>query len=166
MTRYLLCAVLLFGMMAPSAAQWYNPKDGEPPPAQHQHFTDNVWQVNVTPDGEKIKGTVTLACYKENRDEVIFRLTGTGNERMYTFWLLRKDGESFERAKMFRAWDGDRKTHFYTKSEHDGKLHYRGCLTACPLGFWKWVEVRYHPDGNPNDLQTSVVVIKNKLVAN
>lgn len=159
----LLALAAALAVMRPAAAQLYDPKNGEPPPGQHQHFTSAVWTVKPTPDGGKIEGTVTLDCYLDQKDELILRLKGLQHGQTYSVWLLRKEGDSVERSGVPQAWEGPKAKEFRFKAMPNGVGFFRGCLTACPLGFWKSVEVRYHPDGNGADLQTSVVVIKQKL---
>ena len=159
----LAAAVVLMNPLL-ARAQWYDPQSGEPPPGTHQHFTSNEWNVVPTTDGTGINGTASLECYSDELDELILRLRGLVHGGVYTVWLLRTEGEnSVERAGVAVAWDGPKAKKFSFLAEDDGHVYYRGCLSQCPLGRWKHLEVRYHPNGNVGDLQFSVPVVHMKL---
>lgn len=159
-----LLLTLLFLLRATAVdAQLYDPRNGEPPPGHHQHFTQNTWEIKPTPDGEGITGTATLDCYQNDMDVLLLNLKGLQKEKVYSVWLTRKTSGVEERAKVVLAWEGKKTEIFTFTSEHDGTGFYRGCLKTCPLGHWRNVEVRLHPNGNANDLQTSVTVLTAKL---
>jgi hypothetical protein len=161
----LLILGLIFALSVSAVqAQWYDPKNGEPPPGQHLHFNREVWEVSST-EMPEVAGDIVLDCFSDLKDELMIRLKRLPPEKTFSVWLTRKQGDVVERAKVMKAWEGTNATKFTFKSEDNGNGFFRGCLTACPLGKWKFVEVRYHTDGNGDDLQTSVVLFRKKLLA-
>jgi hypothetical protein len=146
-----------------ATAQLYNPQDGEPPPGVHQRFTDTEWTLKPTPDGVRLRGTARLDCFTDFKDEMIVMLEGGKPKEVYSLWVVRKDGDLVERAQLFTAWDGPRAKEGKIEFQGDGKSFYRGVFTQCPLGVWKTLEVRYHPDGKFTSLNNSVVVLTAKM---
>jgi hypothetical protein len=146
-------------------AQAYDPNTGDPPPGQHTQVTYNKWKLQATPDGGKLQGTVRLDCYSDEYDQVFLKVKGLQPHAKYTVWLVNTEkGEAIERAGVARHWTGDEASEFFFVSEEDGQGFYNGWLTRCPLGKWKYLEVRYHPNGNVKDLDRSVVVAHARML--
>lgn len=161
-TACLLASLFLMAALLKGAgAQTYDPHTGDPPPGQHVLFTDNQWNVVPTPDGKGIKGTIRLDCYTDEYDTVFVNVKGMVPGGKYTCWMVNQEGggPDAERAGVSRHWDGDDATKYDFRAEKDGRGYYHGWLSRCPLGRWKYIEVRYHPDGNEKNLEGSVPVL-------
>ena len=144
--------------------QVYDPHTGDPPSHSHVQFTTNDWQVEATPDGGKLSGTCRLDCYVDEYDQVYLKLRGLKGQGLYTVWMVKRDkGESEERAGVSRHWNGDDASRFDFTAEPSGSGYYNGWTQKCPLGRWKFLEVRYHPNGNMKDLDSSVVALRVRL---
>lgn len=160
-----VAAALLYLWAGPVQAQVYDPQTGDPPSAQHVHYTSNEWKVAPTPDGENVTGTCRLDCFTDEYDQVFLRLKGLQSQGRYTVWVVNRDksdgGE--ERAGVARHWTGDEAEKFDFTAEINGNGFYNGWLSRCPFGKWKFLEVRFHPNGNPKDVEGSVIVSRVKL---
>lgn len=165
--KILLCLVAWGGLSpwtSPTAlAQLYNPQDGEPPPGVHQRFTDTELELRPTADNTNVSGEASLDCFTDLKDELILRLKGGKSGQAYSLWVVRKDGDLIERAQLFSAWEGPRSKEGKIEFQPNGTCYYRGVFTQCPLGIWKSIEVRYHPDGKTARLDNSVVVLTGRL---
>lgn len=160
-----VCVLLYVAAWAcPAVAQVYDPQTGDPPPGSHVLDTYNEWSVAPTADGKGINGTVRLDCYHDEYDEVFVRVKGLVPRAKYTVWMVNQhEGEAAERAGVARHWDGPMASEYYFQAERDGRGFYRGWLQHCPLGTWKWLEIRRHPNGNVADLETSVTVVRVRI---
>lgn len=159
----MLSAALMFAALSltTASAQVYDPKTGDPPSAQHIHFTTNEWTVTATPDGGDLSGDCRLDCYTDEYDQVFLRLKGLKSTGTYTVWMVNRDKDGGEeRAGVAKHWNGDDANRFDFTAEASGKGFYNGWLARCPLGRWKTLEVRYHPNGNVKDMESSVVVLR------
>lgn len=145
--------------------QAYDPKTGDPPPGQHLQDTYNDWDVIPALDGKGVKGIVRLLCYHDEYDEVFIRVKGLVPLGKYTAWLVNEESDdpTIERAGIARHWEGEKASQFWFKAERDGRGFYHGWLQHCPLGKWKYFEVRYHANGNEKDMADSVVVFRARI---
>ncbi len=140
-------------------AQAYDPMTGEPPPGSHTLFTHNDWPLVTTDDGKGVKATCVLECYQDELDELHIHADGLKPKGIYSVWLIRKHGDDPpQRARVGTAWEGPKADINWFTAPAGRTAYFRGCLTRCPLGKWHQVELRYHPDGNPKDLEQSVLI--------
>lgn len=165
MFRRMLVVIVATLVMSSSGGwtQVYDPHTGDPPSGSHVQFTSNEWKFVPTPDGKDVKGECRIDCYTDEYDQVFLTLKGLQKLSMYTVWMVNSDKGETERAGVSQHWNGDEANMFFFKSDQNGRGFYNGWLSKCPLGKWKYLEVRYHPNGNEKDIDRSVAIVRVRI---
>jgi hypothetical protein len=162
-----LLGFILAGATSPAQGQAYNPQNGGPPPGSHQHYTTNKWDVVPLDKDSPVKGICILDCYTDELDEVHLELRGVRPNGVYSVWLTRRESpEVIARASVGIAWEGKAAADATFVGRPNGTANFHGCLHNCPLGTWKTLEIRYHPDKNGKNVETSVLIVKIPLKGN
>lgn len=147
-------ALLVLTMRAVESA----PVLGKPIKPRHDFVTTTTWTVEPESGQPTIRGRVSVACFADDRDEFKIELQGLKPNAVYSVWLSTSLKDTAVRG-------GIGKAPYTRKSTGGGSMTVECPLEKCPLTEWKWLEVRYHADGDASHVQQSTRVAKVRLLA-
>lgn len=132
------------------------PYNAKPPQEHHDGITASEWTFQTEGDQGSARGKVRVSCYSDDKDSFRMDLSGMKTRSVYTVWFTTSSRAGAERA-------GIGNPPFSFKTGGGGNVLYQAPLSSCPLGKYKWVEVRLHPDGDASNVEGSVRVLKARM---
>lgn len=134
------------------------PYNARPPVEHHDHITVSKFNLVAEKEGAKARGTAQLDCYSDDKDGLRVDIQGLDPHNVYTVWFTSSLKADAERA-------GIGAEPYTFRPTGRGNVLYQSPLTSCPLGRWRWLEIREHASGNPKDIEHSVRVLKARLIS-
>lgn len=104
---------------------------------------------------KKATGEATIKDVAGGQKEITVEVKGLTPDSVYTLWVVR------EKPKMDMAGVG--KGDFSFKSDSEGKARYTATITEEQLREWEKLEVAYHPDGNPRNMENIKIAVEGDL---
>lgn len=124
----------------------------------HDFVNTNAWEIHGDAASSSITGKLVVSCFTDDLDEFKMSLKGLKPNAVYTVWLATSLKETAGRA-------GVGAPPFKIKTGGGDSVSYQVPLHTCPLTEYRWLEIRYHPDGDPTHLDNSERVVKLRLLA-
>lgn len=135
------------------------PANAREPKDEHEGITSSVWTFQPEDESDaKAKGNARVMCYSDDKDLFRLDVSGLKPKSVYTVWFVSSQRKGAERAGVGAA-------PYSFKTGGGGSKIYQSPLQSCPLVKFKWVEIRIHPDGDPKNVESSVRVLKARMIA-
>lgn len=100
-------------------------------------------------------GEAVIKDMPQGQKEITIDAKGLKANGVYTVWFVNM------KPKMDMAGVGSGDYSF--KADAKGNGHYTATVSAAEMEKWELIEVAYHPDGNPMNMENIKIALKAKL---